>query len=669
MSQAQEEKQAEGNEAFKKRDFIRAIACYDTCISLLDALSSSSAGTEIDSKKAIICSNRAACYQQLAKGNESTDVGRDYLKNALDNAEASIGYDASFIKGYYRASAASKQAGDMKRCARFLEAGLKIDPLNETLAAELASIQLNCPLRQIYGRAGGSRSNAVESLLQDDHRAWDKNCMSIQIEDVADLVELAVNTDYYEYQKNNRGNEIDVPERAANALTRLEVPGISRLIIPHSTNYHFCNESYNQIEIREFDGAKKCFILPSFNEYGIFASLILSDGRRAVPVLLQCLKGDFAEKSVGSAVQLHYTKLECSYNLREAAAKILFALETSSTSPIPSLLDAYLNVLDTATERHKKECQKLNCTVACILLQYPPFKSDSRSLCSVRRAFMRDLIDMGWLGTWKGFLNNHGFPCSASVDVELEARSQIIHESRHQWECRCLNKRWMKIDTFFNSDNPKCTYKWCDNIQTPDDEFGIVCGACFEEAHYCSSNCAYLDSGFHRSVCEPKPSSKKKFAALSSSADERTTGNQGKSIIRCENCLTVSTGQEDFPLCEGCGKVRFCSTFCSQYAMQKGSHRKVCPGADKFRRLVCYYDKVDHDDLEHPAKCILCQKRFNYHEDGSSMPNPETVVVVGPCTYKGRYCLCLACHHQMESAASTTAVRCPFCRAEMKKKM
>ena len=654
MSQA-EVKQA-ANEAFKRKDFIGAIGYYDDCISLLNALTPSPGDTQIESQKSVIYSNRSACYQQLAKGKESTDVGRDYLKRALEDAEASIAHDASFIKGYYRASAAAKQAKDMKRSARFLEAGLKMDPSNEALDNELASIQLNCPLRQIYGRVGGGRSLAVEGLFRNKpFKAWEAESSdndeskgndehsgiklnNFEIEDVANLVEIAVNTEFYE--NRGKGEFCDVPERAENVLKSLEIPGVSRLIIPNAHNYHFVNDWYNQIEVREYVGAKQNKMLSMFgksgNEYGIFASLVLSDGLRASPVLIQCLRGDFAERSVASG---HYSKLECSYSLRDITANMLFALQAGSPNPIPSLQDAYLNVLHTATERHKKECQRLNCTVACILLKYPPFKDDPRSLCGVRRAFMRDLIDLGWLGTWKAFLNEHGFPCSASVDVELEARTQIIQESRRQWERRLLGKTgWgvqMGMDNYVDSSNPKCTYKWCDNMQTPDDEFGIVCGAC-HEAHYCSSTCAYLDSGFHGSVCEPKPLPKKSAAAAMTSSMDQRKGSQGKSVIQCENCLIVSSGQEDFPVCEGCGKARFCSLLCSQYAMQKGSHRKVCPGADKFRRLICYYDKVDHDDLEHPAKCILCQKRFNFHEDGTAMPTPENIVVVGPCTYKGR---------------------------------
>ena len=229
---SQEEKQAEGNEAFKRKDYTHAIACYDACLSLLNKLFSSPDDTKIATKKAVIYSNRSACYQQLAKGKESTDIGRDYLKTALDDAESSIEHEASFIKGYYRASAAAKQAGDMKRSARFLEAGLKIDSSNEALDNELAYIQLKYPLRQIYGRVGGGRSKAVDDLLQDKPlKAWEAESSDedeskdnderigeqFDIEDVADLVEIAVNTDYYEDEKKKGCH--DAPERAANVLT------------------------------------------------------------------------------------------------------------------------------------------------------------------------------------------------------------------------------------------------------------------------------------------------------------------------------------------------------------------------------------------------------------------------------------------------------------------
>ena len=105
--------------------------------------------------------------------------------------------------------------------------------------------------------------------------------------------------------------------------------------------------------------------------------------------------------------------------------------------------------------------------------------------------------------TPRQFLKHHGLSCSHQVDLDLEARSRTIWESRKQWQGRLFS-----IGTSsFDPDNPKCTYKWCANFQTPADPFDIQCRAC-HEAHYCSGSCAYMDSGFHSRACRPKPHGK-----------------------------------------------------------------------------------------------------------------------------------------------------------------
>lgn len=71
----------------------------------------------------------------------------------------------------------------------------------------------------------------------------------------------------------------------------------------------------------------------------------------------------------------------------------------------------------------------------------------------------------------------------------------------------------------------------------------------------------------------------------------------------CGNCMRVASFGDEFPRCEDFLQVRFCSPFCATYAMQKGTHRKQCSGAD---RRYCFFNFVDHEDMEHPAKCILC---------------------------------------------------------------
>jgi hypothetical protein len=90
----------------------------------------------------------------------------------------------------------------------------------------------------------------------------------------------------------------------------------------------------------------------------------------------------------------------------------------------------------------------------------------------------------------------------------------------------------------------------------------------------------------------------------------------------CENCGAISAEHEEMRLCEGCGKVRFCSEFCADYAMKRGVHGKKCVVGP---RQFCYFDREVYDDLDHPAKCVICHDNFKEN---------TSLIVVGPCSYK-----------------------------------
>lgn len=107
----------------------------------------------------------------------------------------------------------------------------------------------------------------------------------------------------------------------------------------------------------------------------------------------------------------------------------------------------------------------------------------------------------------------------------------------------------------------------------------------------------------------------------------------------CENCGAISAEHEEIRLCEGCGKVRFCSEFCADYAMKRGVHGKKCVVGP---RQFCYFDREVYDDLDHPAKCVICHDNFKEN---------TSLIVVGPCSYKRRYCLCINCHGQLDKVS------------------
>jgi hypothetical protein len=185
------------------------------------------------------------------------------------------------------------------------------------------------------------------------------------------------------------------------------------------------------------------------------------------------------------------------------------------------------------------------------------------------------------------------------VDSDLDARTRIIRESRtNQLRATMGGSRGELVATL------KCPYRYCDTVQSDEEPFEVVCNGCYE-AGYCSVQCLMSDSYFHSRFCVPKPDRRpnktvKKESSIAASP-------------LCANCgTTVPPAGQSFTRCQGCSKVNFCSSFCSNFALEKGYHRKACPSGT--RRLHCNIERTSFEETEHPGKCILCLNPFKCSE-------------------------------------------------------
>ena len=85
-----EELKAQGNDAFSKKDFDRAIDCYSKAI-------------EMDKDNHILYSNRSAAY-----------IGKESFSLAVDDANIAIQLLPTFTKAYFRKANALQSIGDVQ---------------------------------------------------------------------------------------------------------------------------------------------------------------------------------------------------------------------------------------------------------------------------------------------------------------------------------------------------------------------------------------------------------------------------------------------------------------------------------------------------------------------------------------------------------------------------
>ena len=106
-----------GNQAFAQKNYEEAIEFYNKAI-------------ELNPSDATFYSNRSGCYASMEKYAE-----------ALSDAEKAIQSNPNFIKGYSRKGFALIKLGKEEEALEAYDAGLKVDPSNEQLLKDKASIE------------------------------------------------------------------------------------------------------------------------------------------------------------------------------------------------------------------------------------------------------------------------------------------------------------------------------------------------------------------------------------------------------------------------------------------------------------------------------------------------------------------------------------------------
>lgn len=281
-------------------------------------------------------------------------------------------------------------------------------------------------------------------------------------------------------------------------------------------------------------------------------------------------------------------------------------------------------------------------TLCRLLVSKKEWKKDPRTLSAIRRAFMKDIVDLKHYGSWSEFLKTFGFAYISDIDKELEVRTSAVERGRSAWMCRSMGSGMGSASNEgkYIKHDPKCCSLYCDNLQSELEPFLVECNVC-HEAMYCSDECRLRDFNAHHHHCHPAKQEK----TLVSVKKEKSLDSLGL----CDNCGNTLESDK-LRVCTGCGKVRFCSSFCAEYSMKRGVHGKKCIVGP---RRFCYFENSCYDDLEHPGRCIICHESFKAQQQ---------IVVVDSCLYKRRYCLCNTCSDKLEILPTTQNKHCPFCR-------
>jgi len=126
-----EAKKVAGNQAFKGRNYEKAIELYTEAIAL-----------EPEGETAALClSNRSAAYQGLKKWAE-----------AVADAKKCLKLKPAFAKGYFRLGIAQKKMGALEDALKTIEAGLKLQPEDASLKKARQGIVKKLKMRAVLSR-------------------------------------------------------------------------------------------------------------------------------------------------------------------------------------------------------------------------------------------------------------------------------------------------------------------------------------------------------------------------------------------------------------------------------------------------------------------------------------------------------------------------------------
>ena len=217
-------------------------------------------------------------------------------------------------------------------------------------------------------------------------------------------------------------------------------------------------------------------------------------------------------------------------------------------------------------------------------------------LPTMRQLAMMDMLDPDWkmCGRWSEVMEEfeewgESPVTKTKVDVILEERSNMWLSARNSMIAREPDMRALSSRLFSGCSErcfeyfPKCTARYCSNIETAEKPHPIRCTDCWY-FHACSQACAEYANLFDQHQCSLTTSHGEvsniraqalKYLGLEDSRKKRRKSEKCNFCERCVKDLPGAKGQ-DFMRCFACKTACYCSVDCQRWDWFEGGHKNEC---------------------------------------------------------------------------------------------
>lgn len=212
---------------------------------------------------------------------------------------------------------------------------------------------------------------------------------------------------------------------------------------------------------------------------------------------------------------------------------------------------------------------------------------------TMRRVGCSDLLDPEWnfFGSWNDICREirdrlESPIAKTSADNLLEEKSMAWKLARNSIACRKMSGV-MGFGSMFGSMGaapqayqyfPKCSVKYCKNIETAKKPHSIRCQTCWY-FHFCSEACQRYAEMFSMHDCDSTPPEKVEYIRTETEAYLGLKKNSG--AVKHDMCNFCSTRAENLPQkllkCGKCKSVAYCNRHCQSWDWPE--HKQICKKA------------------------------------------------------------------------------------------
>ncbi|KAI9206100.1 uncharacterized protein BJ171DRAFT_498684 [Polychytrium aggregatum] len=511
-----------GNAAFQSKDYTKALSCYNTALSL-------------DASDYLSLSNMSLCQSKLGLHPHAYETAIHCLNLA----------PASYAKGWARVAYSMFMLGFAREALIVAAAGLSACPGNSMLtelSKEIISVQSVIP-----------PAENLKSFLRALKR-YTLGCRYIP-------ESLAV-------------DDVDAQfDHFAAKVARLKLTGSSYLTIVGFPRLGKARMDLVDVLI------DKCTSHPPVKSPWL--DLILADGEVAVIPLIIMAHPERWMSQFDSLQPSSRLRVPIEIEYQDLFLQLLIVLvkNTALSKPIVDrIVDMCKDILDNSphpkTTEHSLLFIQTQSRNAHLIELVKLCERQEECLPVIRRAVMRDMIDLNMFGDWRAILQYLGLWLDQPIDLPLQIKTFHLRAGRLHWDQLRFGQ---VVEGELGYVHPKCSNYMCTVTSTPAEPFELLCEICLLR-HWCSTECKDLDCSDHQAVCSAAPEIMRD-SMLKALSNESYRANPNPELAMCCNCEEYEVEPNQFLKCERCPSL-YCSEFCRDYDATEGSHGSVCPAPE-----------------------------------------------------------------------------------------